>query len=70
MVEKGTSLENTMRPRANNADCIFIAFCCSCANGYDGSLLGSILAMTQFQDVFHVGTSGQQVSIITSLYSV
>lgn len=46
-----------------------MAFCCSCANGYDGSLLGSILAMTQFQDVFHVGASGQDVSIITSLYS-
>ncbi|CAK7232413.1 hypothetical protein SCUCBS95973_008252 [Sporothrix curviconia] len=50
--------------------CIFVAFCCSCANGYDGSLLGSILAMTHFQDVFHVGSSGQDVSILTSLYSV
>ncbi|CAK7205108.1 hypothetical protein SEUCBS139899_007873 [Sporothrix eucalyptigena] len=50
--------------------CIFIAFCCSCANGYDGSLLGSILAMTQFQHVFNVGSSGHKVSVITSLYSV
>ncbi|KAK3935843.1 general substrate transporter [Diplogelasinospora grovesii] len=49
---------------------IFIAFCCACANGYDGSLMTSIIAMPHFQDTFHTGTTGEKVSIIFSLYTV
>jgi MFS family permease len=49
---------------------IFIAFCCACANGYDGSLMTSVIAMPHFQDVFHCGTTGSQVSVIFSLYTV
>ncbi|KAJ5491234.1 hypothetical protein N7539_002801 [Penicillium diatomitis] len=50
--------------------CIFVAFLCACANGYDGSLMGSVLAMDQYQNVFHVGMTGQKVSVVTSLYTV
>jgi len=49
---------------------IFVAFCCACANGYDGSLMGSVLAMSHYQDVFHTGTDGQKVSVVVSLYTV
>jgi hypothetical protein len=56
--------------RANLAVSIFIAFCCACANGYDGSLMTAILAMPHFQDTFNSGTTGIQVSVIFSLYTV
>ncbi|KAM7216126.1 General substrate transporter [Rhypophila decipiens] len=49
---------------------IFVAFCCACANGYDGSLMTSIIDMPSFQDVFHTGKDGIQVSVIFSLYTV
>lgn len=50
--------------------CILVAFCCACANGYDGSLMTSIIDMPEFQKVFHTGTTGVQVSVIFSLYTV
>ncbi|RWA13939.1 hypothetical protein EKO27_g1149 [Xylaria grammica] len=49
---------------------IFTAFLCACANGYDGSLLTGIVAMKQFQDVFHSGKTGPTVSLLFSLYTV
>ena len=49
---------------------IFVAFCCACANGYDGSLMTSIIDMPHFQETFQTGTKGMKVSIIFSLYTV
>ncbi|KAI7778983.1 hypothetical protein LA080_001500, partial [Diaporthe eres] len=49
---------------------VFIAFCCACANGYDGSLMGAIIAMEPFQNTFDTGLTGEKIAIITSLYSV
>ncbi|CAK7199150.1 hypothetical protein SEUCBS139899_001822 [Sporothrix eucalyptigena] len=49
---------------------IFIAFCCACANGYDGSLMTAVLAMPHFQNTFNSGTTGTKVSLIFSLYTV
>ncbi|KAE9366384.1 putative MFS lactose permease [Stipitochalara longipes BDJ] len=49
---------------------IFIAFCCSCANGYDGSLMGSIQAMPFFQTKFTSHLTGQRISLLNALYSV
>ncbi|KAI0905845.1 putative MFS lactose permease [Ustulina deusta] len=49
---------------------IFTAFLCACANGYDGSLLTGIVAMDQFQNVFHSGKTGPTVSVLFSLYTV
>ncbi|KAI1175882.1 putative MFS lactose permease [Nemania sp. FL0916] len=49
---------------------IFTAFLCACANGYDGSLLTGIIAMDQFQNVFHSGKDGATVSVLFSLYTV
>jgi hypothetical protein len=50
--------------------CIFVAFCCACANGYDGSLMGSILAMDHYQEIFKTGMDGPKVSVVMSLYTV
>ncbi|OJJ00764.1 hypothetical protein ASPVEDRAFT_40295 [Aspergillus versicolor CBS 583.65] len=50
--------------------CIFVAFCCACANGYDGSLMGSVFAMDHYQATFHTGKTGEKVSVVTSLYTV
>ena len=47
-----------------------MAFCCACANGYDTSLMTGIIAMDYFQAKFHSGTTGTQVAVIFSLYTV
>ncbi|KAI0113102.1 general substrate transporter [Daldinia grandis] len=49
---------------------ICIAFCCACANGYDGSLLTGIVAMEHFQNTFHSGKTGTIVALMFSLYTV
>ncbi|KAL4870102.1 hypothetical protein BDV12DRAFT_195706 [Aspergillus spectabilis] len=49
--------------------CVFIAFCCACANGYDGSLMGSITVMPHFKATMGSEDTGWQVSVMTSLYS-
>lgn len=66
--------ESNINPRSKESFqlyfCIFIAFCCACANGYDGSLMTSIIAMKSFQTVFDTGDVGPKVSLIFSLYTV
>ncbi|XDG06302.1 hypothetical protein ABKA04_005917 [Annulohypoxylon sp. FPYF3050] len=49
---------------------VLVAFCCACANGYDGSLLTGIVAMEHFQDTFHSGKTGTIVALMFSLYTV
>ncbi|KAL4879124.1 general substrate transporter [Aspergillus karnatakaensis] len=50
--------------------CVFTAFCCACANGYDGSLMGSITVMPHFKATMGSRNTGWEVSVMTSLYSV
>ncbi|KAI1387594.1 general substrate transporter [Hypoxylon trugodes] len=49
---------------------ICVAFCCACANGYDGSLLTGVVAMDHFQNTFHSGKTGTLVALMFSLYTV
>jgi sugar porter (SP) family MFS transporter len=49
---------------------VFVGFCCACANGYDTSLMTGVIAMPHFQHVFQTGTTGTQVAVIFSLYTV
>ncbi|KAI9368393.1 general substrate transporter [Aspergillus egyptiacus] len=65
-----TKIERWSRTSIHLYFCIFIAFCCACANGYDGSLMGSVLAMSHYQKVFETGMDGPEVSVVTSLYTV
>lgn len=34
--------------------CLAIAYLCGCLNGYDGSLMGGLNAMTTYQEYFHM----------------
>ncbi|KAL2021382.1 hypothetical protein VTK56DRAFT_7247 [Thermocarpiscus australiensis] len=66
--------ESNINPRSKESlhlyFSIFIAFCCACANGYDGSLMTGIIAMKSFQTQFDTGSTGSKVSVIFSLYTV
>lgn len=48
--------------------CMFVAFTCDCANGYDGSVMSSVLAMSHFQSYFNAGTN-INTSLIFSIYT-
>jgi sugar porter (SP) family MFS transporter len=51
--------------------CCFIAFLCSCANGYDGSLMTSINGMPHYVNRFVNGNNlGKGTSIIFSIYTI
>ncbi|KAF3398210.1 Lactose permease [Penicillium rolfsii] len=65
-----TKIERWSKTSIHLYFCIFVAFLCACANGYDGSLMGSVLAMDHYQDVFKTGLTGEKVSVVTSLYTV
>lgn len=47
-----------------------VAFCCSTANGFDGSLLGTLLSNKKFKAFFDVGTAGIETGtlLIVALY--
>ncbi|KAB5592909.1 Lactose permease [Ceratobasidium theobromae] len=50
--------------------CCFVSFLCSCANGYDGSLMTAINAMPYYQSKFSAGTLGPTTGIIFAIYNV
>jgi len=33
---------------------LFVAYCCGCLNGYDGSLMGGLNGMTSYQKTFNM----------------
>ncbi|KAM0214190.1 hypothetical protein ACHAQD_005541 [Fusarium lateritium] len=47
-----------------------VAFCCSTANGYDGSLFGTLLANDDFKKFFDVDNKGIGAGIVTSMYQI
>ncbi|KAL4954469.1 general substrate transporter [Aspergillus filifer] len=65
-----TKIERWSKTSIHLYFCIFIAFCCACANGYDGSLMGAVMAMNHYQLTFNTGLTGPKVSVVTSLYTV
>ncbi|EED19116.1 MFS lactose permease, putative [Talaromyces stipitatus ATCC 10500] len=69
------AIKETPLPRWSKASIrlycfIAVCFCCSCANGYDGSLMSSIVAMPAFKNKFDSGLTGQRVSLLNALYSI
>lgn len=44
-----------------------VAFCCSTANGFDGSLLGTLLSNDEFKEFFDVGTAGIETGMWLSI---
>jgi sugar porter (SP) family MFS transporter len=47
-----------------------VAFCCSTANGYDGSLFGTLLSTDDFKNFFGVDNKGIEAGIVTSMYQI
>ncbi|KAF4997510.1 hypothetical protein FGRMN_3874 [Fusarium graminum] len=47
-----------------------VAFCCSTANGYDGSLFGTLLSSEDFSNFFAVDNKGIGTGIVTSMYQI
>ncbi|KAH8118263.1 general substrate transporter [Phellopilus nigrolimitatus] len=50
--------------------CCFTSFLCSCANGYDGSLMTTINIMPFYQNRFNAGIVGSTTGIIFSVYTI
>ncbi|KAG8743615.1 hypothetical protein FRC10_011678 [Ceratobasidium sp. 414] len=50
--------------------CCFVSFLCSCANGYDGSLMTAVNAMPYYQSKFNAGTLGSTTGIIFAIYTI
>ncbi|KAH7183528.1 general substrate transporter [Fusarium flagelliforme] len=49
---------------------LFVAYCCGCLNGYDGSLMGALNGMTSYQQTFNMKTSGSSTGIVFMIYNV
>ncbi|KAG4437504.1 hypothetical protein IFR05_007014 [Cadophora sp. M221] len=49
---------------------LFVAYCCGCLNGYDGSLMGGLNGMTSYQNTFDMKTSGSSTGIVFMIYNV
>ncbi|KAH6670283.1 general substrate transporter [Plectosphaerella plurivora] len=49
---------------------IMVAYCCSTANGYDGSLFGTLLASDKFKAFFGIENSGIGAGMATSIYQI
>ncbi|KAF5664813.1 lactose permease [Fusarium heterosporum] len=49
---------------------LFIAYCCGCLNGYDGSLMGGLNGMTSYQNTFNMTTAGSATGIVFMIYNV
>ncbi|KAL1412248.1 hypothetical protein Q8F55_003259 [Vanrija albida] len=47
---------------------LFVSLCCSYANGFDGSVMSSLIVMDFFQDRFHMGFTGGKVSAVFGSY--
>ncbi|KAL2859149.1 general substrate transporter [Aspergillus pseudodeflectus] len=50
--------------------CLLISYFCGCLNGFDGSLMGGLNAMSSYQDTFNTGTTGSQVGFIMAVYNI
>ncbi|KAJ5951050.1 Major facilitator superfamily domain general substrate transporter [Penicillium vulpinum] len=47
-----------------------VAYLCSALNGFDGSLMGALLPIKQFQDTFGAGLVGSKASLIQGMYTI
>ncbi|GKU10440.1 unnamed protein product [Fusarium langsethiae] len=49
---------------------LFVAYCCGCLNGYDGSLMGGLNGMKSYQRTFNMKSSGSDTGIVFMIYNV
>ncbi|PLN81783.1 MFS general substrate transporter [Aspergillus taichungensis] len=50
--------------------CMLVGYLCSALNGFDGSLMGALLPIPQFQETFGAGLVGSQASLIQGMYTI
>ncbi|GAM36615.1 hypothetical protein TCE0_018r05833 [Talaromyces pinophilus] len=50
--------------------CLLIGYLCACTNGFDGSVMGGINAMTSYQDYFHMVSASSSTGIIFAIYNI
>ncbi|KIW33267.1 uncharacterized protein PV07_00134 [Cladophialophora immunda] len=50
--------------------CLAIAYLCGCLNGYDGSLMGGLNAMSTYQKYFHMKTAGSSTGLVFAMYNI
>ncbi|RGP78341.1 lactose permease [Fusarium longipes] len=49
---------------------LFVAYCCGCLNGYDGSLMSGLNGMVSYQTTFDMKSSGSSTGIVFMIYNV
>ncbi|KAK9480266.1 putative lactose permease [Lipomyces japonicus] len=49
---------------------LVVSYLCSALNGYDGSLMGSINAMTAYQDFFGMTSAGSSTGLTFAIYNI
>ncbi|KKK12677.1 hypothetical protein ARAM_003361 [Aspergillus rambellii] len=50
--------------------CLAIAYLCGCLNGYDGSLMGGLNAMSSYQQFFHMQSAGSSTGLVFAMYNI
>lgn len=46
---------------------LFVAYCCGCLNGYDGSLMGALNGMTSYQQTFNMLVAPQKLHVTSTM---
>ncbi|KAH6695675.1 general substrate transporter [Plectosphaerella plurivora] len=49
---------------------LFVAYCCGCLNGYDGSLMGGLNGMDSYKNTFDMEVWGSSTGIVFMIYNV
>ncbi|KAL5335051.1 general substrate transporter [Aspergillus crustosus] len=49
---------------------LVVPYLCGCLNGYDGSLMGGINAMTSYQQFFNMRSAGSSTGLVFAMYNI
>ncbi|KAL3463526.1 general substrate transporter [Aspergillus heterothallicus] len=49
---------------------LIVPYLCGTLNGYDGSLMGSINAMTTYQEFFNMSSAGSSTGLVFAIYNI
>ncbi|KAL2818586.1 general substrate transporter [Aspergillus granulosus] len=50
--------------------CLIVPYLCGTLNGYDGSLMGGINAMTTYQEFFNMESAGSSTGLVFAIYNI
>ncbi|KAJ8127881.1 hypothetical protein O1611_g5755 [Lasiodiplodia mahajangana] len=49
---------------------LLVAYFCACTNGYDGSVMGGLNALTSYQEYFHMQSASSSTGFIFAIYNI